>query len=52
MGICGSSCHKYDSIIIRKTKVVTYPDGRREEHKETTHQRDIINGELVVEDLM
>ena len=55
MGLCGSSCHKYDSIVIRKNKVTRFADGRVVKETEVMHKRDIediaLHGELAVEDL-
>ena len=35
----GSCFSRYDSIVIKKTKVTQRPDGTRERYVETTHSR-------------
>ena len=47
MGNCFS---RYDSVMIRKTKITVKPDGTCEEYKETTHSRNIEN-DMMLEDL-
>ena len=49
----GSCLSRYDSVVIKKTKVVQRPDGTKERYVETTHSRTRdIEGELLdVEEL-
>ena len=49
----GSCLSRYDSVVIKKTKIVVRPDGTKERYVETTHSRTRdIEGELLdVEEL-
>jgi hypothetical protein len=48
----GSCLGRYNSVMIKKVKVIQHPDGRVERCTEQTHKRDIgADGELYCEDL-
>jgi hypothetical protein len=53
MGNCGGLCHKYQSVVINRKRVITHKDGKVEKIYETTHQRDILDIEnnMIIEDM-